>query len=110
MRIPNSKLHRVRVGPNGAGKSTPLAAPAGGLPAAQGTIERRGRVALAPHELDGGGRFYTVAPLPAPEPGYEVRVTIDGGARFPLSTSRGLSSGRPGRRVTFDSASRGQAR
>jgi ABC-type sugar transport system ATPase subunit len=39
------------------------------------------------------GRVYTVAPLPAPEPGDEVRVTIEGGARFPLSASSGLRSG-----------------
>jgi ABC-type nitrate/sulfonate/bicarbonate transport system ATPase subunit len=35
----------VVIGPNGAGKSTLLAALAGLLPAARGTIERRGRVA-----------------------------------------------------------------
>jgi ABC-type multidrug transport system ATPase subunit len=40
-------------------------------------------------ELD-RGRLYTVAPLPAPEPGDEVRITIDGGARFPLSTESEL--------------------
>jgi ABC-type sugar transport system ATPase subunit len=39
-------------------------------------------------ELEGGGRVYTVAPLPAPEPGDEVRVAIDGGVRFPLSGLR----------------------
>src|SRR3954468_14561954 len=37
----------VLIGPNGAGKSTMLAALAGLLPAARGTIERRGRVAAA---------------------------------------------------------------
>jgi len=37
----------VVIGPNGAGKSTLLAALAGLLPAARGTIERRGRVAAA---------------------------------------------------------------
>lgn len=46
-------------------------------------------------ELEGGGRVYTVAPLPAPGPGDEVRVMIDGGARFPLSMSPELSSGQP---------------
>jgi ABC-type nitrate/sulfonate/bicarbonate transport system ATPase subunit len=37
----------VLIGPNGAGKSTLLAALAGLLPAARGTVERRGRVAAA---------------------------------------------------------------
>jgi ABC-type multidrug transport system ATPase subunit len=36
------------------------------------------------------GRVYTVAPLPAPEPGDDVRITIEGGARFPLSTESEL--------------------
>ena len=31
-----------------------------------------------------GGRLYTVAPLPAPRVGESVRVSIQGGARFPL--------------------------
>jgi ABC-type sulfate/molybdate transport systems ATPase subunit len=31
----------------------------------------------------GGGRLYAVAPLPAPRAGDEVRVRVDGGARFP---------------------------
>ena len=35
-------------------------------------------------ELD-RGRVYAVAPLPAPRPGDDVRIRIDGGARFPLS-------------------------
>jgi ABC-type sulfate/molybdate transport systems ATPase subunit len=30
------------------------------------------------------GRLYTVAPLPAPRPGDNVRVSVRGGARFPL--------------------------
>jgi ABC-type multidrug transport system ATPase subunit len=33
------------------------------------------------------GRLYTVAPLPAPHRGDTVRVRVDGGARFPLSTT-----------------------
>jgi len=31
------------------------------------------------------GRVYAVAPLPAPRPGDDVRIRIDGGARFPSS-------------------------
>ncbi len=38
-------------------------------------------------ELD-RGRVYAVAPLPAPRPGDEVRIRIDGGARFPLSEAK----------------------
>jgi ABC-type sulfate/molybdate transport systems ATPase subunit len=30
------------------------------------------------------GRLYTVVPLPAPRPGDQVRVSVHGGARFPL--------------------------
>jgi ABC-type sulfate/molybdate transport systems ATPase subunit len=36
----------------------------------------------------GRGRVYTVAPLPAPRPGDDVRVRIDGGARFPLGATK----------------------
>jgi ABC-type sugar transport system ATPase subunit len=39
-------------------------------------------------ELD-RGRLYTVAPLPAPQPGEHVRVRLEGGARFPLKESSG---------------------
>jgi ABC-type sulfate/molybdate transport systems ATPase subunit len=38
-------------------------------------------------ELD-RGRVYTIAPLPAPRPGDDVRIRIDGGARFPLSEAK----------------------
>jgi ABC-type sulfate/molybdate transport systems ATPase subunit len=34
------------------------------------------------------GRVYTIAPLPAPRPGEEVRIRIDGGARFPASEAK----------------------
>ncbi len=37
-------------------------------------------------ELD-QGRVYTVAPLPAPRVGEEVRVKIEGGARFPVQSA-----------------------
>ena len=34
------------------------------------------------------GRVYAVAPLPAPRPGDDVRIRIDGGARFPVSEAK----------------------
>src|ERR1700733_1780590 len=34
------------------------------------------------------GRLYGVAPLPAPQVGATVRVTISGGVRFPLSAAQ----------------------
>jgi ABC-type sulfate/molybdate transport systems ATPase subunit len=50
------ELHRGEIvallGPNGAGKSSLLAALAGLLPAAAGTVERRGRVAIALQSAD----------------------------------------------------------